>query len=373
MRSRAVGIVVAVIAVVAVLTSGLVLADPAADTGGQTASTATSNTTIAIQLRPGGDARVRVSTRFVLDDVNETAAFRGLGREFEAGNAGISVSTFRRAANSSSAAIGRSMNVTNVTRNATIVGDDTDPIAVGRLTLGFTWTSFARTEGDRLIVGDAFNGTHGTWLPGLMANQTLRIESPAGYAITRSPTGITNGTALFEGPTTFESGSPTVWFERRTGPTTPDRTTPDGGVFGFFGSLPPAVIGTGSLVIVVGVAVGAYVLLGRDDDDVADDRPAGSEARTADPSGSDGSSGSDDSATVVSPPDTTAGELLSDEERVERLLAANGGRMKQASIVEETGWSNAKVSQLLSAMDENDRVDKLRIGRENLISLPGEE
>src|SRR5699024_11700779 len=37
MRSRAVGIVVAVIAVVAVLTSGLVLADPVADTGGQTA------------------------------------------------------------------------------------------------------------------------------------------------------------------------------------------------------------------------------------------------------------------------------------------------------------------------------------------------
>jgi uncharacterized membrane protein len=47
--------------------------------------------------------------------------------------------------------------------------------------------------------------------------------------------------------------------------------------------------------------------------------------------------------------------------------------MKQASIVEETGWSNAKVSQLLSAMDEAGRVDKLRIGRENLISLPDEE
>ena len=66
-------------------------------------------------------------------------------------------------------------------------------------------------------------------------------------------------------------------------------------------------------------------------------------------------------------------DLLSDEERVEYLLEENGGRMKQARIVEETGWSNAKVSQLLSAMDEADRVDKLRIGRENLISLPDEE
>jgi uncharacterized membrane protein len=62
--------------------------------------------------------------------------------------------------------------------------------------------------------------------------------------------------------------------------------------------------------------------------------------------------------------------MLSDEERVLRLLDANGGRMKQAQIVKETDWSNAKVSQLLSGMDDEDAIDKLRIGRENLISLP---
>lgn len=64
--------------------------------------------------------------------------------------------------------------------------------------------------------------------------------------------------------------------------------------------------------------------------------------------------------------------LLSDEERVMRLLRENGGRMKQVDIVEETDWSNAKVSQLLSEMADQGAVDKLRIGRENLISLPGE-
>ena len=47
--------------------------------------------------------------------------------------------------------------------------------------------------------------------------------------------------------------------------------------------------------------------------------------------------------------------------------------MKQGTIVTETGWSNAKVSQLLSAMDDDDRIDKLRIGRENLITLPDED
>ncbi|MFC6729491.1 helix-turn-helix transcriptional regulator, partial [Natronoarchaeum mannanilyticum] len=82
---------------------------------------------------------------------------------------------------------------------------------------------------------------------------------------------------------------------------------------------------------------------------------------------SDADDGAADSGDEIDP------ELLSDEERVERLLRENGGRMKQASIVTETGWSNAKVSQLLSSMDEEGRVDKLRIGRENLISLPDED
>jgi len=44
--------------------------------------------------------------------------------------------------------------------------------------------------------------------------------------------------------------------------------------------------------------------------------------------------------------------------------------MRQAKIVSETGWSDAKVSQLLSAMADDEQIKKLRIGRENLISLP---
>ncbi|MFB6141512.1 MAG: helix-turn-helix transcriptional regulator [Halosimplex sp.] len=83
--------------------------------------------------------------------------------------------------------------------------------------------------------------------------------------------------------------------------------------------------------------------------------------------------GDDADEATGSPDDEIDEELLSDEERVERLLERNGGRMKQAAIVRETGWSNAKVSQLLSGMDEDDRIDKLRIGRENLISFPDED
>jgi uncharacterized membrane protein len=93
----------------------------------------------------------------------------------------------------------------------------------------------------------------------------------------------------------------------------------------------------------------------------------------ADPPETPPESGSDaESEAAGDEPDSVDLDLLSDEERVEHLLEQNGGRMKQATIVKETGWSNAKVSQLLSSMDEEGQIEKLRIGRENLISLPGE-
>ena len=66
-------------------------------------------------------------------------------------------------------------------------------------------------------------------------------------------------------------------------------------------------------------------------------------------------------------------ELLSDEDRVIALIRENGGRMKQVKIVEETGWSKSKVSMLLSDMEEDDTISKLRVGRENIISLQGFE
>ncbi len=62
-----------------------------------------------------------------------------------------------------------------------------------------------------------------------------------------------------------------------------------------------------------------------------------------------------------------------DEARVLALLDTSGGRVKQSRIVTETGWSKAKVSMLLSEMHDRDLITKLRLGRENVIYLDGEE
>ena len=218
---------------------------------------------------------------------------------------------------------------------------------------------------------------------------------------TRSPSGPTNGTGTDGGPT--------------TGTTAPGGSGEDDGV--------PAALP----LIVVAAAVGAFVLVAytrRDEDSdglgaIIGGGASGGDGRTSAESGADPDTGGDASQAATETTDdggqpaesasseptaagtaagATAGAaarsgeesdgavdadgsddddideaLLSDEERVERLIEQNGGRMKQAAIVQETGWSNAKVSQLLSSMDEAGQIDKLRIGRENLISFPDED
>ena len=106
-------------------------------------------------------------------------------------------------------------------------------------------------------------------------------------------------------------------------------------------------------------------------DDIADADTTESSMTTESESESESEANTQQSEDSM-PDISTDPALLSDEERVEQLLSRNGGRMRQASIVDKTGWSDAKVSQVLSMMAEENRVDKLRLGRENLISLPEE-
>jgi uncharacterized membrane protein len=62
-------------------------------------------------------------------------------------------------------------------------------------------------------------------------------------------------------------------------------------------------------------------------------------------------------------------EPVTDADRVEKLLLENGGYMKQSRIVEQTEWSKAKVSRLLTRMAEEGRIRKDKDGRENVIVL----
>ena len=342
--------------------------------------TSPSATRIRIGLNPDRSADWTVSVRYSLADENETAAFRAAADRFRAGEVGPSAELFEGFRREASRNVDRSMAIEDVDREVVVHEDPSEfdvaaeeAVAVGELRLRFTWTSFLSQDGESLVLGDALT-TPGneTWLRSLESAQTLEVATPEGYTVTGTPssavTQLSDGNVIVEGPQTFEEGEPVVIVY---GPA---------GVGG-----PPWAMLMAAMVLAAALVAGSvvgYRRINPEGDDAGDlftngdgAPPNGADrAPEADPSAV-GPSRTDAAGDGVEEGDETGDDepdlsLLSDEERVERLLDANGGRMRQADIVAETGWSDAKVSQLLSAMADEGRVEKLRLGRENLISMP---
>jgi uncharacterized membrane protein len=325
-------------------------------------------TQIDIRLNANGDAAWTITTRLDATTEEEKAAFSDLANQYESGQKTPPwLDRVRAAAAASSDASGRQMNVTDE-RFTSDVNSST-------MTLRFTWTNFARDQGDHMVIDDAFNTTRGTWLDGLTENQELTIELPDGYAVVSAPRAVQNAQFHWQGPQQFEPGYMTIEYSGDGGVISPSPNPERNSLLwgGFF------IVGIGI------IAVGAYVFSRRNgglpspvpERGDGPDSPSASPPATTQSTDDDGATattGTVEPTTEESEPDDEVDEeLLSDEERVERLLDANGGRMKQATIVKETGWSNAKVSQLLSAMADDGAINKLRIGRENLISFPDED
>jgi len=362
----------------------LLLVLPLGAVGPAAATPSHDGTTIEIEIQPNGDAVWTVAARYNLSTANDTAAFERLRSEFETGdaNVGLSADLFREAAARVAQRTGRDMAIANVNRSSRLTVANGSQVGV--LSLRFTWTNFAVVEGEVISVGSAFEGG---WFGDLAATQTLRIAPPSGYGVeTAQPsTGIVGGTLQWEGPQAFGPGQPAVEFAPPASPTTPTTPPPENGI-------PWAYTAIGFVgLVIAGILLvawqGGYLGGGRAGSG-SDEQPGpGDGDAAASGSAARRNDSSPDSGPATEPatePEEATGEptgdreaaadvdtdLLSDEERVEHILQEHGGRMKQAQIVEETRWSNAKVSQLLSAMAEEGRVQKLRIGRENLISLP---
>jgi hypothetical protein len=348
-----------------------------------------ANTTYRIDMREDGDARWRLTVSFPLTNESQRDGFDVVADRFEEGEF-LTVTPFEESSSQISDVTGRTMRITDVTRRVNTTDNR------GELDLSFTWTNFGYRQGEQLYVDDVFQ-TENKLIPGLAEQETLIITRPNGYQFNSASTNIQDGTLRWDGPYTFGINEPYVSFDPIQAATTPNENEGDGAT----GTLLYALVG---LVLLGSVATIAYAARRKEgplfpfveDDDTdtgaaaesePDERPTGTEDEgtadakpdSEDPDEAAGNEPASDEADVddeqpaATDEEPVPTELLSDEERVERLLKANGGRMKQANIVEETGWSNAKVSQLLSAMDEADRIEKLRIGRENLISFPEDD
>ncbi|WP_058366116.1 helix-turn-helix transcriptional regulator [Haloparvum sedimenti] len=308
----------------------------------------------------------------------------------------------------------REMRAGNFSRDAFVrssLGND-----IGVVELSFTWSGFAAIDGNRVVVGDVFEG--GIYIG---PDQELVVEPGEGLAFasvdppaTRSnPDSLADSdTVTWSGERQFTDRRPRVVLQPASAVETTSET--DGGTADGTGGAPatgtPAT-GAGEpwsdrlpllavLLAVLSLLAGAGLIASRSagrglpgpiGNGSSDDGGSGgsngvaenTSGAASDPGGEADAEAGDGAAldeeiaagaaAATTEPSVPDEELLSDEDRVVQLLRENGGRMKQHRIVDETGWSKSKVSVLLSEMEEAGTVSKLRVGRENVVSLDGFE
>jgi hypothetical protein len=327
-------------------------------------ATVRDGTDMYVSIRESGNARWNVTARFVLRDDNETEAFRELAENYENGdtNIGFTRKTFERVVERVDADSDRSMEIRNSSRSAHL----RDNGSVGLLSFSFTWRNFTQVAENRVVLGDAFWIESETWLPALTDDQTLTIEGPPDHYILRTNVSHNGIRTNYEGPRNFERGDFSITYSPRS----PETETPTPSNFPDLSNTPGLLV----LMLLFGSGIiGVYAWSQRRDTDTDSDERTDEPRNPSPVSSVTDEAGTDNEANDADEGNEQDMELLSDDERVLRLLRENDGRMKQGQIVKETNWSNAKVSQLLSKMSENDEIDKLRIGRENLITLPEED
>lgn len=299
-----------------------------------------------VKLGPDGSAAWRVEYRIRLEDDNDTAAFEDMREEIESDPASYRerfAEGIRETVGDAETATDREMEARNFA-----VGTKTRqlPNDYGIVYYTFEWTNFAATDDGTIRAGDALAGLF------LDAETTLQFGWPDGYelaAVAPEPTTTQSRAVSWTGSLNFADGEPSLVVARAstTAPaiesTTAPATTHDGA--GNAGGGVPSWLLVAALVL---AAVPMAVWFTR--------RKRKPTQETVEPK----------------PDDDPPEELLSNEERVLKLLVDHGGRIKQQEVVETLGWTDAKTSQVVGTLREDGDIEVFRLGRENVLTLPDE-
>ncbi len=319
-----------------------------------------------VTVYENGSARWTQRYNQPLANESEISRFRAYADRFESEETPVYTDFTERATAltaEGSNATGRTMDARAFSRDAQV---SSRPDATGVVEMSFMWTNFTSAESG-YVVGNTFDSglylSRGTSIE-LRAGPNLEIDwkevAPAADASTNGSANTTDSLTYF-GPAQFAGGHPRVAFTEESALSADGDSLSD---------VPLAwVVAALAVVAVLGaVAIGRSEVSIPFGDDTADgDEPAGATATDAE------TERTADGPDAPPEPAVSSADLRSDADHIEELLDANGGRMQQADIVDETDWSKSKVSTLLSEMAEEGRVSKLRVGRENIVSLAGHE
>jgi hypothetical protein len=342
---------------------------PVVDGPGQTQQTqpTTDNTLTRIELHENGSARWTVQVRTALDTETAVEQYRIFQASLR-NNSSRYLDPFRdrirATVRTASDETGREMRATDFAISTRI---QEVPRRWGVVTYRFTWTNFSAPRDDALVVGDAFGS--GFYLS---QNDSLELVAPPEYELTDvepTPDDRDDGVVAWTGREDFAPSRPAVRAEpaatggtgttQATGATTSPGTPASG-------PNPSANWLLGLAVVVFAVGVTLVWFRRRADED------GGPSAATDDSDDVDGpppegtAAGAAAGATAEPPLD---GDLLTDEDRVRRILEAADGRVKQAEVAERLDWSASKTSRVVTGMADDGVVRKLRIGRENVLEL----
>lgn len=275
-------------------------------------------TVYKIELYRDGTAIWTVETRVKLESQLDLEAFNAYKAEFEA-NKSMNLGNFStriiNIVNEASTITGRAMAAKDFDAFLSTVNTPTG--TYGLISYRFTWTNFAKIEGDVFEIGDVFAG--GLYLA---REEALAITPPPGLEVKAAaprPDELKDSTLIYYGMRSFANGEPRVLFQQAT-------------------SMNYILLTIISLVL-IGGGISFYKARRRKIEISKED-----EAETA-------------QVEIVQ----------SDEDLILNLIEKAGGEMYQSEIIKRTGFSKSKVSAILSDLKAKGLILKIKKGRENLI------
>ena len=195
----------------------------------------------------------------------------------------------------------------------------------------FLWSNFSTVEGSEIRIGDVFKVSD--FFLRLYGDGKIYLTYPEEYAVeTVTPPpynqDASHQTLEWLGTVNLVQSVPTIILKEKP--------------VGFFEILKQNSVAIASLVAVfAGSSVGVYLF------------------RRRNRKGN----------VHVSRPETASPMTESDEEKIVRLLRASGGTLHQTAIVEQTKFSKAKTSQLLTILEKKGTVHREKKGRDKIVTI----
>lgn len=217
---------------------------------------------------------------------------------------------------------GRTMEVTNFQFSSSLFEGPTGEVGVIRYS--FEWTNFVKTENSHVKVGDALSGEFD-----LGKGDMLTIKFPSSFqAIVVSPVpdeiDKSKAIVVWYGPRNFGAGEPTIIFGT-------EQT-----------DLAQFLIQNLLLIILFAASCVSFILFF-----VVRRKRLKEKAGTLE----------------------VGFEANEDKNRVIRLLQNSGGKLYQSEIAARTGFSAAKTSMILKALEEQGVITRRKIGNRKLVIL----